>query len=120
MKTKKLPSKTPWRPIKTCRVKDYQRVDLWMQWEANFTTLYTDSFRIPDCWREGEKWFHMRPKLKMHIAGKPGRGAIETVGFISVEDAHLRGGSVFIKEEAAELSQQYITHWMPVPKAPKK
>ena len=105
-----------WREIKTCRIQDYQEVDVWMQWGASPLTFgISDSFRVANCWRVGKKWYHKQPSLKMLVSGKPGEGII-TVDFISNQDANNRNGNVFISTGSAELNSDYITHWMPIPK----
>lgn len=68
-----------WRPIKTCRIKDYTNVDLWLTIPSA-----GDGLRITESYRKNGQWVHLN------------RGREETI------------------------FEQYITHWMPVPKAPKR
>lgn len=105
-----------WRPIQSCRIRDYRKVDLWLQWGASPLTMgMADSFRLPDCWRVGKQWFHHHPSLAMMVSGKPGEG-IQTVDYTDEYDAHTRHASVFIKIRDAEIDARCVTHWMPIPK----
>lgn len=51
--------KTPWRPIKSCRIADGVEVDIWMKVYASPMSFgMGDSFRVVDAYRKDGKWFH--------------------------------------------------------------
>lgn len=75
--------KSPWKPIKTFRAKEYVRVDLWLVVHASPMSFgMGDSWREVDCWKQDGKWFHdhdgkvkeLRPEIIthwMHIPKEP-------------------------------------------------
>lgn len=53
-------SAAAWRPIKTFKGAEGERVTLWLSWGASPLTMgMGDAFAVPDCWRQGGKWVHV-------------------------------------------------------------
>lgn len=48
-----------WRPARRSKPKDGVIVDVWLRWGASALTMgWSDSFGVPDAWRENGKWLH--------------------------------------------------------------
>ena len=47
-----------WKPIKTCHVEDFVKVDLWFDvWASPLSMGIADAWRAIDCWRQGGHWY---------------------------------------------------------------
>lgn len=51
-----------WMSIDTFDEPDLTEVDLWLEIHASPRSMgFADSFRVPDAFRRGGKWFHRNP-----------------------------------------------------------
>src|ERR1700753_2281875 len=48
-----------WRSVRRSKPANGAIVDVWLRWGASARTMgWSDSFGVPDAWREGDRWLH--------------------------------------------------------------
>ncbi len=92
--------KTPWRPIKTAKKAVLQEIDLWLIVHASPMSMgMGDSFRVPAAyWMEDQTEEYRNPSMR---------------------DDHHAGWFHMDRDQHRRINDDYITHWMPIPKAPQ-
>lgn len=76
----------PWRPIKSYKGSEGERVTLWLSWGASPLTMgMGDAFAVRDCWRQGGKWVHV-------YRGGPAELATDYITHYARADAELTSG----------------------------
>lgn len=89
-----------WHPIATARRRFLHEVDLWLKINSSPRSMgMGDSFRVPNAY-----WMDEQSKEYRENSSRDDWHA----GWF-----HLLGG------KHRRLDDQYITHWMPIPKGPK-
>ena len=91
--------KTPWRPIKTAKKAQLKEIDLWLTVHASPLSMgIGDSFRVPAAyWMEEQAEEYRNPEMR---------------------DDYRSGWFHLDRSKHRRLNPEYITHWMPTPKAP--
>lgn len=90
----------PWRPIKTAKHEMFTEIDLWIVIYPSARSMgLGDSFRVTDAfWMDEQPMEYRKDSLRDDWHE----------GWF-----HNDGG------RTKRLNEEYITHWMPIPKGPK-